>query len=75
MIERYRLGFEIQSSIDDTHPDIRAALPTAAPTEVRQCDYRTLFSDTVNLDPMLEPVQDLAAAAGVDRHLRESLAD
>lgn len=75
MIEWYRLGFELQDIIDDSLRVIRAALATASPTDDRQCDYRTLFLDSLNLDPMLAPVHELAAAAGADSQLRESLAD
>jgi lysyl-tRNA synthetase class 2 len=75
MIEWYRLGFELQDIIDDSLRVIRAALAMAAPADVRQCDYRTLFVDSLGLDPMLAPVHELAAAANVDGQLRESLAD
>lgn len=75
MIEWYRLGFDLQDIIDDSLRLIRAALAAASPTDVRQYDYRGLFMDSLDLDPLLAPLHELAAAAGVDSQLKESLAD
>jgi lysyl-tRNA synthetase class 2 len=75
MIEWYRLGFELPDIIDDSLRVIRAAMASAAPSGVRQFDYRQLFIDSIGLDPLLAPIGELAEAAGADSQLKASLAD
>ena len=50
MIEWYRLGFGLQDIIGDSLRIIRAALAAAAPSSVRQFDYRQLFIDSIGLE-------------------------
>jgi len=76
MIEWYRLGFGLQDIIDDTTKLIEAALTADALGEKPdQYDYRDIFLQSADIDPLTATVEELADAAGADSDLRKSLGD
>ena len=76
MIEWYRLGFGLQDIIDDTTKLIEAALTADALGEKPdQYDYRDIFLQSADIDPLTANVDELADAAGADSDLRKSLGD
>jgi lysyl-tRNA synthetase class 2 len=76
MIEWYRLGYGLQDIIDDTIALVEAALSTAALAEKPdQYDYRDIFLQSANIDPLTATVDELADAVSADRELRKSLGD
>ncbi len=76
MIEWYRLGFGLQDIIDDTIALVEAALSTVALAEKPdQYDYRDIFLQSANIDPLTATVDELADAASADSELRKSLGD
>ncbi len=76
MIEWYRLGFGLQDIIDDTTKLIEAALGTDVLTEnPDQYDYRDVFLQSANIDPLTATIDELTEAASADSELRKSLGD
>ena len=76
MIEWYRLGFGLQDIIDDTTKLIEAALTADALSEKPdQYDYRDIFLQSADIDPLTATVEELADAAGADSDLRKSVGD
>lgn len=73
LIEWYRLNFTLQAIIDDTVAVIRAALAAAAPPALKLYDYRTLFVDVLDVDPLAAPIATLADAAEADETLRAAI--
>jgi len=75
MIEWYRLGFGLQDIVDDTIKLIAAALNTDELTKPHQYDYRDIFLQIVNVDPLTATIDELADAASADSDLRKALGD
>ncbi|MBT8091214.1 MAG: EF-P lysine aminoacylase GenX [Gammaproteobacteria bacterium] len=76
MIEWYRLGFGLQDIVDDTTKLIEATVGTAVLTEQPvQYEYRDVFLQFANIDPLTATVDELADAAHADSDLRNSLGD
>lgn len=76
MVEWYRLGFSLDSIIDDTLRLIIAALgrdSLSMPAEHH--DYRELFRARVGLDPLLARTEELALAAAADTQLSAGIGD
>ena len=75
MIEWYRLGFGLQDIVDDTIKLIAAALNTDELTKPHQYDYRDIFLQIANVDPLTATIDELADAASADSDLRKALGD
>ncbi len=75
MIEWYRLGFGLQDIVDDTIKLIAAALNTDELAKPHQYDYRDIFLQIVNVDPLTATIDELADAASADSDLRKALGD
>lgn len=73
LIEWYRRNFTLQAIIDDTVAVIRAALAAAAPPALKLHDYRALFVDVLDVDPLATPIATLADAAEADETLRAAI--
>jgi len=74
MIEWYRLGMGLQEIIDDTLDVIYSALNVDPPGEKpEQNDYRHVFLEVAGVDPLTATIDELAAAAGADNDLKESV--
>jgi len=74
MIEWYRLGFGLQAIVDDTIRVIKAALASALPRHrPDQFEYRDIFQQVTNIDPLTATVEDLAAAAQADDALGKAI--
>lgn len=74
MIEWYRLGFGLQAIIDDTTHVIEAALSSVAPQQKPdQFDYRDVFLQTTNVDPLTASAEELADVARADNALRTAV--
>ena len=75
MIEWYRLGFGLQDIVDDTIKLIAAALNIDELTKPHQYDYRDIFLQIANVDPLTATIDELADAASADSDLRKALGD
>jgi lysyl-tRNA synthetase class 2 len=75
MIEWYRLGFGLQDIVDDTIKLIAAALNTDELAEPHQHDYRDIFLQIANVDPLTATIDELADAASADCDLQKALGD
>ena len=76
IIEWYRLGFDLAEIIADTLNVIAAALDDASLTgAVSIFDYRDAFIEFAGIDPLTASTDDLAAAAGADNDLRQTLGE
>ena len=76
MLEWYRLGFGLGDIIGDTTRLIAACLDApglSASAEV--IDYADALGEFAGIDPYAAPVDELAACASGDRHLREAIGD
>lgn len=62
MLEWYRPGFTLTALIDETEALIRSMLTDAGPRRLRR--YRDLFRDTLGVDPLTTPLDDLRRLAG-----------
>jgi lysyl-tRNA synthetase class 2 len=76
MIEWYRLGFGLRAIIDDTLALIHAALSAAVEIEkVIEHDYRDVFEQVTNIDPLTATINELQDAAHADSDLRQAVGD
>ena len=75
MIEWYRLGFGLQDIVDDTIKLIEAVLNTDELAKPHQHDYRDIFLQIANVDPLTATIDELADAASADSELRKALGD
>ena len=67
MVEWYRLGLGLQDIIDDTLGAIVAALNSdVLAKDIDQYDYRDIFIETANVDPMTATIDEFAKAAQAD---------
>lgn len=74
MIEWYRLGFGLDSIVDDTLRLLSAALGRKSLwNDAVHYDYRDLFLETVGLDPLLASVEELALAGATDARLSDAI--
>jgi lysyl-tRNA synthetase class 2 len=74
MIEWYRLGLGLQNIIDDTLKVIAAALNSdVLAKNVDQYEYRDIFIEMVNVDPVTATISELAKAARADSELCQSI--
>mgnify|MGYP001826032467 CR=1 FL=1 len=76
MVEWYRLGFGLEQIVSDTLQLIAAALdePSLSRNAV-QHDYRSLFRESVGLDPLTASIDELARACDADDDLRRAIGD
>lgn len=76
MVEWYRLGFDLEDIIADTEAFLAAILDEDFTREsATRVSYRDAFIDSLGIDPLVADTSDLAAAAGADDALRNSLGD
>lgn len=74
MIEWYRLGFGLQTIIDDTLQVIAAALNSDGfAVKPDQYDYREIFLQIAGIDPFIATVDELASAARADDGLKRAV--
>ncbi|MEO1202630.1 MAG: EF-P lysine aminoacylase EpmA [Pseudomonadota bacterium] len=74
LIEWYRLGFDLDAIIEDTVSFIATVLDRDALVAMMTIhDYRDIFMQTLNVDPLAAGIDELAEAAGADAALRRSL--
>ncbi len=74
MVEWYRLGLGLQDIIDDTIGVIVAALNSdVLAKKIDQYDYRDIFIETANVDPITATIDEFAKAAQADRDLCQSI--
>lgn len=76
MLEWYRLGLGLRAIIDDTLNVIGAALNAdSLRKEPELHDYRDIFLQIANIDPLTATVDELANAARADRNLKKSVGE
>jgi lysyl-tRNA synthetase class 2 len=74
LIEWYRLGFDLDAIIEDTVSFIATVLDRNALVDMMTIhDYRDIFLQTLNVDPLAADIKELAAAAGADSALQQAL--
>ena len=74
MVEWYRLGFDLDSMIQDTVAFIATVLDRPALTDtLTVLSYRDAFMQTLNVDPLTAGADELADVAGADDALRAAV--